>query len=239
MNTHTDDFERLTGHVPPWHPDPGEGLDSAWTRCPDARWMLAMAIEGGAHPRAVTRAMVACIRVLLPDLDDTPPWRGLLHVAECYGRGEMESEALRQLMPEPLPHPVDPQHVTKAQVEWSAAVRRLVQQYFETRAPVFTQIATGAMQRALHPDTSARNRVRDASRMVDALAMLRGMHARGGAREAAEDMLTEHRLSQAPGVAMMLPPLESPAWDEAAQAGYRHALEQCAVRVRDLVPKPW
>jgi len=236
VTTDTDDFERLTGHVSPWHPDRGEDLDSAWDRCPDARWMLAMAIEGGAPPRRVTRAVVACIRALLPELDDAPPWRGLLHVADSYGRGEMEQDAVRQLVPD---IPPDPRELAKESVEWFSALRELVQKHFETRSPIVTTIAARCMQSSLHPDTSGKQRVRDASRMVDVLAMLRGMHARASAREAAEDMLTEHRLSHAPGMAMMLPPLESPAWDEAAQAGYRHALRAAAARVRELVDKPW
>lgn len=236
MTTDIDDFERLTGHVPPWKPEPGEDLDSAWDRCPDARWMLAMAIEGGARPRGITRAVVACIRALLPDLDDTPPWRGLLHVAESYGRGEMDEDALRQLMPD---QPRDPRQPSKEQLAWLDGVRNLVQAHFRSRAASVATVATGCMQVTLHPDTDARQRVRQASRMVDVLAMLRGMASRSGARGAAEEMLTEHRRSGAPGLATMLPGLDSPAWDEAAQAGYRHALAACADRVRDLVPKPW
>jgi len=234
----TEDFERLSGHVSPWKPERDERLSEAWARCPDARWMLATAVESGARPRMVTRAVVGCIRAVLPELDDQPPWRGLLHVADAYGRGEMDVESLRQLLPAGTPSRRGSGSDPSPATEWASAAREVIGGSAGRRDGL-SQVVASSMLRALDPDAAAVHGARDLPRMMGVLATLAGLSARADARETAEDMLTEHRISEAPGVPMMLPDLESPAWDEAAQAGYRHALRTCSDRVRELVRPPW
>ena len=227
-----EDLRRLGGWIAPFRPDAGESLDSAWERCPDARFLLGVAIEAGARPRGVTSAIVGCLRVLLPELWDEPPWRGALYVAEAYGRGEMEADAVRQLVPAPRSGNGPRDFV-------AAADRALGQRADETLNGLGMRIALFALG-SLHPDTPTRERTKAAAALIESLATAHAIEARIAARAAGNEMLEQHRASGAAGIAVLvLPPIASSAWDEAAQRAYAHAVDQAATAVRGAIDKPW
>jgi hypothetical protein len=227
-----EELRRLGGWIAPFRPDAGESLDSAWDRCPDARFLLGVAIEAGARPRGVASAIVGCLRALLPELWEEPPWRGALYVAEAYGRGEMEAEAVRQLVPPPRGGPKTADFIT-------AAERALGHRATETLDGLGMRIALFALG-SLHPETPARERTKAAAALVESLATAHAIEARIAAREAGREMLSQHRASGAAGVAVLvLPPIASSAWDEAAQRAYAQGIEKAASAVRLAIDKPW
>lgn len=217
------------GWVEPWKPAPDESLDSAWDRCPDGRWMIAVAIEAGAGPRTVMRAVVACIRALVPAIDDEAPWRGLLSVADAYGRGEMDGSAVRQLLP----------RGRGAEPEWLRALHRaLIDEPIDDR-PAFVATATAGMRAALDPNVDAADRARVSAFTIAHLAGAHAVRARKEAHSSSAQMIAEYVRGGGRGIPTVLPPLHSGAWDEAAQAGFTRGLSLCADRIRDLVRKPW
>lgn len=223
-----EELRRLSGWAPPFRPLPSESLDEAWRRCPDARWMLAVAIEAGVRPRTVTRTIVTCLQTLVPELWDEPPWRGALYVAAAYGRGEMDAEALRQLVPAPRGSGVTG--------DWVAPVERVFSERAEASAGALAVSATYFMLGALHPDTEPRERAKTAARLVDTLASVAGLRARAAARDAGAEMLDQHRKTGGTGVpVMLLPAVSSGAWDEAAERAHAHALLSCAGAVREVI----
>jgi hypothetical protein len=196
--------------------------------------MLAVAIEAGARPRTVTRATVACIRAMLPEVWDEPPWRGALYVADAYGRGEMEADAVRQLVPSPRPSG------GQRTRDWVAAMERALASRFDTRTDAVAVRATLYALGALHPETEPRDRVKAAAILLESLATIAAFDARASARNAGAEMLEQHRASGGAGIPIaVLPAVTSGAWDEAAQRGFSRGLRACAEAVRELIQPPW
>ncbi len=186
-----------------------------------------MVVETGVRPRVVARAIVACVRGLVPELEDEPPWRGLLHVADAFGRGEMNEDALRQLLPGvrgPIPN------------EWHHAMKDALGPEVDSVEP---SVASHLLIAALHPALEAEHRSRTAGLAIGYLAGVPAARARTEARDSVVRTLEEQRGALPQTALVHVPAVGSAAWDETSHRAYAYALGGCADEIRRLVPKPW